>query len=65
MQVTINQPAREVVLIKGRATTTIRITEVKPSVISIKAQGPIGPQGPMGYDSTDFMMYYNLSKGQP
>ena len=65
MQVTINQPAREAVIIKSGATTLIEIKEASASAITLKAQGPVGPQGPAGHDGTDLIMYYNLSKGQP
>lgn len=63
MTVNLEQPVREVVMVKAQAVPTIRIEgESRPSVITITAQGPIGPQGPLR-DDTDYLMYYQLAKG--
>lgn len=63
MPVTINQQVREVVVIKDRPSPIIQIKEAAaPTVITIKAQGPVGPQGPLR-DDTDYLLYYELAKG--
>jgi len=61
---TVTQAVREVVRVPG-STQTLIIREPATTAVTIKAQGPIGPQGPAGTDAdtTDYLMYYNLAKG--
>lgn len=62
MTVTIKQCPRQVVVIQERPRQMIQIRESRPSVITIKAQGPVGPQGPLR-DDTDYLAYYELARG--
>ncbi|MGE8516721.1 MAG: hypothetical protein ACN6OM_08915 [Alcaligenes nematophilus] len=63
MTATLKQVVREVVLVKSAKRPVITIREpARPTVITIKAQGPIGPPG-LPDEDIDYLMYYALAKG--